>query len=132
MGAHWPALDRMLDHMGETSESRCEGPGAGSMPTLIRLFIILLVLAGLVYGAMIALVSMVQPPDELVTIRIPPRELIPPAEREPLVRREIDTSRTATSPAPAEPAAEEPVDTAPAEQAPAEDGSVVTLSPGVE
>jgi uncharacterized membrane-anchored protein len=102
------------------------------MPTLIRLFIILLVLAGLVYGGMIALVAMVKPPEELVTIRIPPRELIPPAEREPLVRREIDTSRTATSPAPAEEPASEPADAAPAEQTPAEDGSVVTLAPGVE
>jgi hypothetical protein len=106
------------------------------MPTLIRLLVILLVLAGLVYGGMLALVAMVQPPEELVTIRIPARELIPPAEREPLVRREIDTSRTATSPATAEPAAEEPA-AAPAEpaaagEAPAEDGSVVTLAPGVE
>src|SRR5688572_18012709 len=89
------------------------------MPTLIRLFVILLVLAGLVYGGMIALVAMVKPPEELVTIRIPARELVPPAEREPLVRREIDTSRTATSPAPAEPAAGEPAAT-PAEAAPAD------------
>ena len=106
------------------------------MPTLIRLLVILLVLAGLAYGGMLALVAMVKPPEELVTIRIPARELVPPAEREPLVRREIDTSRTATSPAPAEPVAEEPAvapaEGAPAAEAPAEDGSVVTLAPGVE
>ena len=116
------------------------------MPTLIRLFVILLVLAGLVYGGMLALVIMVRPPEELVTIRIPARELIPPANRDPLVQREIDTSRTASSPPPAEPAeepaAEAPADTVPDEAAPAEaapaeganseDGSIVTLEPGVE
>lgn len=116
------------------------------MPTLIRLFIILLVLAGLVYGGMLALVIMVRPPEELVTIRIPARDLIPPANRDPLVQREIDTSRTASSPPPAEraaePAADAPADVAPADAAPAEatpaeggnsgEGSIVTLEPGVE
>lgn len=102
------------------------------MPTLIRLLVILLVLAGLVYGGMIALVVMVEPPEELVTIRIPARELVPPAQRDPLVLREIDTSRTASSPPPAEP--DTPVDPAPAdaEPTPAEEGSIVTLAPGVE
>ncbi len=122
------------------------------MPTLIRFLILLIVLAGLVYGGMFALVMMVRPPDELVTIRIPPRELIPPADREPLTRREIDTGRTADSPPPVEPAAEPaaeapaqaeaapaeaaPAEAAPAEAAPAEEGteegSIVTLAPGVE
>jgi hypothetical protein len=131
------------------------------MPTLIRFLILLIVLAGLVYGGMLALVIMVRPPDELVTIRIPPRELIPPADREPLTRREIDTGRTADSPPPVEPAAEPaeapaqaeaapaeaapaeaapseaaPAEAAPAEAAPAEEGSeegsIVTLAPGVE
>jgi hypothetical protein len=113
------------------------------MPTLIRFLILLIVLAGLVYGGMLALVIMVRPPDELVTIRIPPRELIPPADREPLTRREIDTGRTADSPRPVEPAAEAPAqaeaapaEAAPAEAAPAEEGteegSIVTLAPGVE
>jgi cell division protein FtsN len=106
------------------------------MPTLIRLLIVLLVLAGLVYGAMLALVIMVKPADELVTIRIPPRELVPPAEREPLVQREIDTSRTPNSPPPSRPAAETPAEATdaspPAPEGTAEDGSVVTLAPGVE
>ena len=110
------------------------------MPTLIRLFVFLLVLAGLAFGGMIALVAMVKPPDELVTIRIPSRDLLQSPEREPLVQREIDTSRTANSPVPVEP--EVPADEAPAEEAPAageaaantpvEDGSIVTLQPGVE
>jgi hypothetical protein len=106
------------------------------MPTLIRLLIILLVLAGLSYGGMLALVIMVKPPDELVTIRIPPRELVPPADRDPLVQREIDTSRTASSPPSARPAndadAAAPAQSAPADAGNAQDGSVVTLAPGVE
>lgn len=106
------------------------------MPTLIRLLVILLVLAGLVYGGMIALVAMVKPPDELVTIRIPTRDLVPPADRQPLVQREIDTSRTADSPAPAVEAPAEAAEAAPVEAAPAEpageEGSIVTLAPGVE
>ena len=46
------------------------------MPTLIRLIIILLFLAGLAYGAMFALVTFVQPSPQEVTIRIPQRELL--------------------------------------------------------
>ena len=115
------------------------------MPTLIRLLVILLVLAGLVYGAMFALVAMVQPADKEVTIRIPARDLVPSRERDPLVQREIDTSRTVDSPPPADPAAATPAPASepavPAETDPAlleapdaapEDGSIVTLSPGVE
>lgn len=46
------------------------------MPTLIRLIIILLFLAGLVYGGMIALVAYVQPNPKETTIRIPQRDLL--------------------------------------------------------
>jgi hypothetical protein len=105
------------------------------MPTLIRLFVFLLVLAGLAFGGMIALVAMVKPPDELVTIRIPSRDLLQSPEREPLVQREIDTSRTANSPAPVEPEAPAEEATTAGEAAantPVEEGSIVTLQPGVE
>jgi hypothetical protein len=113
------------------------------MPTLIRLFVVLLVLAGLAYGAMIGLVMMVQPADKEVTVRIPARDLVPSRERDPLVQREIDTTRTVESPPPVDPApaaeapaAETPAATAPADAAAAptaeEEGSIVTLSPGVE
>ena len=127
------------------------------MPTLIRLLVILLVLAGLVYGAMLALVLTVKPGDKEVTIRIPARDLVPSAERDPLVLREIDTSAPADVPPadaapepaaevaaePAEPAAQTPTaETAPredvvtemppADAAPADDSSIVTLQPGVE
>ena len=109
------------------------------MPTLIRLVIFLVVLVALGYGAMFALVAMVEPNEKDVTIRIPTRDLIQSPERDPLVRREIDTSRTADSPAPetaeAESASEPEVlpDTAPAEPAASgEDGSIVTLAPGTE
>lgn len=106
------------------------------MPTLIRLVVILLVLAGLAYGAMFALVAFVEPNEKEVTIRIPARDLMPTPERDPLVLREIDTSRTADPPPPAEPAEAAAETAGPAEpgvpEGPAEDGSIVTLAPGVE
>ena len=46
------------------------------MPTLIRLIITLLFLAGLVYAGMFALVAYVQPTQKEVTVRIPARELL--------------------------------------------------------
>ena len=111
------------------------------MPTLIRLLVVLLVLVGLAYGGMFALVMMVEPNEKEVTVRIPARDLVPSPERDPLVQREIDTSRTADSPAPGDPAptAARGTDAPAAEEAAAaetpaaaEGGSIVTLSPGVE
>tara|TARA_R110002020_G_scaffold15221_1_gene54232 strand:- start:650 stop:862 length:213 start_codon:yes stop_codon:yes gene_type:complete len=46
------------------------------MPTLIRLVITLVFLAGLVYVGMFALVAFVEPTPEPVTIRIPARDLL--------------------------------------------------------
>lgn len=46
------------------------------MPTLIRLIITLLFLAGLVYAGMFALVSFVEPSPEEKIIRIPQRDLL--------------------------------------------------------
>ncbi|MGK2226689.1 hypothetical protein [Devosia neptuniae] len=46
------------------------------MPTLIRLIITLLFLAGLVYVGMFALVAFVEPEPKQVTIRIPTRDLL--------------------------------------------------------
>lgn len=46
------------------------------MPTLIRLIITLLFLAGLVYAGMFALVALVEPAPKEVTIRIPSRDLL--------------------------------------------------------
>lgn len=97
------------------------------MPTLIRLLVLLLVLAGIAYGAMFALVALVDPGEEEVSIRIPARNLLPAPERDPLVRREIDTSRPvepAPQATPAAPTAQPEPDAA--------DGEVVTLSPGTE
>jgi hypothetical protein len=47
------------------------------MPTLIRLFLVLLVLAGLGFAGMIALTVMVDPGEKDITIKIPARELVP-------------------------------------------------------
>jgi hypothetical protein len=105
------------------------------MPTLIRLVVILLVLVGIGYGAMFGLVAIVEPRDKEVTIRSPARELIPQPDRDPLVRREIDTTRTTPAPAPAAPATEAatpPTEGSVTTLAPATDGSVTTLAPGIE
>lgn len=110
------------------------------MPTLIRLVVILLVLVGLAYGAMFGLVAMVDPGEKDVTVRIPARDLVASPERAPVVRREIDTTRTAPAaqPAAATPAAEpapapgtgEPL---PAPTAAPAGGEVVTVAPpGIE
>lgn len=45
------------------------------MPSLIRLVIALLFLAGLGYAAMFALTVFVDPGSKEITVRIPPREL---------------------------------------------------------
>jgi hypothetical protein len=47
------------------------------MPTLIRLFLVLAVLAGLGFAGMIALTVMVDPGEKDITIKIPARELVP-------------------------------------------------------
>lgn len=47
------------------------------MPTLFRLLMTLAVIAGLVYGAMFALATFVQPNKGEITVRIPPDKLNP-------------------------------------------------------
>ncbi len=111
------------------------------MPTLIRLVVILLVLVGLAYGAMFGLVAMVDPGEKDVTVRIPARDLVASPERAPVVRREIDTTRTAPAATPAAPAADAEPSPAPGTgeplpapaATPAAGGDVVTVAPpGVE
>jgi hypothetical protein len=46
------------------------------MPTLIRLFLVLAVLAGLGFAGMIALTAMVDPGEKDITLKIPARELV--------------------------------------------------------
>lgn len=45
------------------------------MPTLIRFFVLIAVLGGLVFGGMIALTIFVEPTEKEVTVRIPTRTL---------------------------------------------------------
>ena len=97
------------------------------MPTLIRLIVVLLILVGIGYGAMYALTVFVQPRDKDVTLRIPARDLLPQAQRDPLVMREIDTTRPTTPP----PAAAPAVEPAPADVEGSGD-SVVTRQQGIE
>lgn len=105
------------------------------MPTLIRLFVVLLVLGGLALGGMFGLTVFVKPREKDVTIRIPARELVASPERAPLVKREINTTRPATAtPAPAAATATVPAPT-PAEQTPVAtdgNGEVVTVDNGAE
>ena len=46
------------------------------MPSLIRFLIVLLFLAGLVFGGMVALTVFVTPQDKDVTMRVPTRDLL--------------------------------------------------------
>ena len=79
------------------------------MPTLIRLIIALLFLAGLVYAGMIALIAYVEPTPKEVTIRIPAAELLNGGQRA-LPGTETTPSAPPVVPAvePATPAAELP------------------------
>lgn len=47
------------------------------MPSLLRFLVICAVLAGIVYGGMIALVTMVEPNQREMTVRIPANKLEP-------------------------------------------------------
>jgi len=61
----------------ENHQHAARKPPAGlPMPTLIRLIITLLFLAGLVYAGMFALVAFVEPTPREQTIRIPQRDLL--------------------------------------------------------
>lgn len=46
------------------------------MPTLIRLLVFLLVLAGLAFGGMVALTAVVDPGEREMRVRIPARDLM--------------------------------------------------------
>lgn len=48
------------------------------MPTLFRLIVIIAVLAGLVYGSMLALVAFVEPQTAEISVRVPADKLNPP------------------------------------------------------
>ena len=45
------------------------------MPTLIRFLVVLLFLAGIVFGAMIALTVFVEPSEKEITMRVPAEDL---------------------------------------------------------
>lgn len=46
------------------------------MPSLIRFLVVLLLLAGMVFGGMFALTKFVDPPSGEVTERVPTRDLL--------------------------------------------------------
>jgi len=47
------------------------------MPSLIRFLVVIAVLAGIVFGAMLALTIFVEPTPREMTVRIPPNKLNP-------------------------------------------------------
>lgn len=47
------------------------------MPSLIKLLVVLALIAGVVYGGMLALVILVQPEQREMTVRIPAERLQP-------------------------------------------------------
>ncbi|WEK06863.1 MAG: histidine kinase [Candidatus Devosia phytovorans] len=68
------------------------------MPTLIRLIITLLFLAGLVYAGMVALIAYVEPTPKEVTIRIPTNDLLNGGQR-PLPGTEAPPAQNPATPA---------------------------------
>jgi hypothetical protein len=54
------------------------------MPTLVRLFVFLLIIAGLGFAGMLALTIMVDPGEKDITIKIPARELAEAQTNKPL------------------------------------------------
>jgi hypothetical protein len=50
------------------------------MPTLFRFLFILAVIAGIIYGSMVALVVLVEPRERDVTVRVPSERLNPASQ----------------------------------------------------
>ncbi len=86
------------------------------MPTLIRLFLVLAVLAGLGFAGMIALTMMVDPGEKDITIKIPARELAPAGGSGGIIDLNnlpdpVNVISRASAPPSSEPAAESPAET---------------------
>ena len=47
------------------------------MPTLLKLLVVLALIAGVIYGGMLALIIMVEPAQREMTIRVPNERLQP-------------------------------------------------------
>lgn len=53
------------------------------MPTLFRFLFILALIAGVIYGGMLALVVLVEPREREITVRVPSERLNPPSPSQP-------------------------------------------------
>ena len=51
------------------------------MPTLFRFLFILALIAGVIYGGMVALVVLVEPKERDITVRVPSERLNPPVQQ---------------------------------------------------
>jgi hypothetical protein len=47
------------------------------MPTLLKLLVVLALIAGVIYGGMLALIIMVEPDQREMTVRVPSERLQP-------------------------------------------------------
>ena len=69
-----------MDGSGARSKDTAVGPSSAveSMPSLVRFLIVIAVLAGLVYGVMLALVTFVEPVPRPMEQAVPAAKLNPP------------------------------------------------------
>jgi hypothetical protein len=97
------------------------------MPTLIRLFVVLIVLAGLGFAGMVALTMFVDPGEKDITIKIPARELVPAEGPEVIDVNDLPAPVNVAPRA----SSEEPASSA--EEAATDDSGVETIeAPGTE
>jgi hypothetical protein len=89
------------------------------MPTLIRLIVALLVLAGIAFGGMLALTIFVDPGQKEIRVKIPARELggVEPSSDPLGIRATQSTPEAEAAPPGATPATDEPI-TIPANETP--------------
>jgi hypothetical protein len=70
-------MDWLASHNGTEFLNHAEKTGEREMPTLFRFVVTLLILAGIGYGVMFALVMFVEPKTAEISVRIPPAKLDP-------------------------------------------------------
>jgi hypothetical protein len=98
------------------------------MPTLIRLFVALVVLAGLGFAGMLALTIMVDPGEKDITIKIPARDLVASPNGDPLNVNDLPAPVN-VAPKDASSSAESAIDTSDPE---ASASGVKTVTPAAE
>jgi hypothetical protein len=73
-----PRLEKLLPPSHNGTQLTIHQSHGQDMPTLFRFLVTLAVIAGVIYGAMYALVMLVEPRTGEMTVRIPAERLNPP------------------------------------------------------